>query len=182
MYLDKVFKGDFSRLDNEQRRERLPPTEILTRLGIKKGDTLLDFGCGIGYFSIPALEFVGNEGEVIAIDLSERMLGELKKRAGERRNLRLVQSDKLGGFKADIVLLVNVLHEVENPKEFLEDSFSNLKPNGRVVIIDAQKKAMDTGPPLELRIALEELLSMTNKKRKQHPIHDSMYFVEFYLG
>jgi len=38
---------------------------------IKQGDTLIDFGCGIGYFSIPALDFVGDQGTVIAIDGSD---------------------------------------------------------------------------------------------------------------
>jgi len=147
---------------------------------IHRGDTVIDFGCGIGYFSIPALDVVGEQGTVIAIDVSEEMLSELRRRAGHRKNLSIVHADSLKGFTADIIILSMVLHEVDNPKEFLQTCFTTLKPHGRVMVIDWQKKQTGTmGPPLEERLAKEDVLQFTHRKHQEHPIHEWIYFLEF---
>jgi ubiquinone/menaquinone biosynthesis C-methylase UbiE len=150
---------------------------------IQRGDTLLDFGCGIGYFSIPALDFVGDEGIVIAVDVSIDMLQELGKRAGYRKNLKIVHADLLFGLTANIILLSMVLHEVDNPKEFLRSCFAVLKSHGRVIIIDWQKKKTGSmGPPVEERLAKEEVIQLTQVNYREHPIHEWVYFLEFRPG
>ncbi|MFC1787241.1 class I SAM-dependent methyltransferase [Halobacteriota archaeon] len=173
------FKGDFSKLDNKRRREILPPENILREIGVKQGDVLIDFGCGIGYFTIPALDFVGDDGRVIAVDTSERMLDELKKRAGVRNNLDIIKSDKIIDVKADYILLVNVLHEIESPKEFLSGCFEHLWENGKVVVIDWQKKEADMGPPVNHRISKEEVIDMAKKRYAEKDINENFYFIEF---
>ncbi|NYT00729.1 MAG: class I SAM-dependent methyltransferase [Methanocellales archaeon] len=173
------FEGDFNKLDNKRRREILPPENILREIGVKQGDVLIDFGCGIGYFTTPALDFVGDEGRVIAIDTSERMLDELKKRAGARENLEIIKSDKIIDVKADYILLVNVLHEIESPKEFLSGCFESLSENGKVVVIDWQKKEADLGPPVNHRISKEEVVDMAKKQHIEKTINENFYFIEF---
>ena len=174
------FSGSFSRLESEERKKILPVQRILREMNIRCGDTLLDFGCGIGYFSIPALEYVGDEGTVIAVDVSEEMLQELHKRAGHRKNLKIVHADSLPRLTADIILLSMVLHEVDNPKEFLQTCFAALKPYGRVMVIDWQKtKTGPMGPPLEDRLAKEEVIQLTPVKYREHSINESVYFLEF---
>ena len=176
-----VFHGSLKHLDDPERRRILPARELLEQMGIKQGDTVLDFGAGIGYFSIPALDVVGESGKVIAIDLSKRMLKELRRRAGERSNLVMSQARDLGAFTADVILLVTVLHEVDHPKEFLESCFTHLKPGGRIFVIDWQKTETPHGPPAAVRIAKAEVLSMTQHPHREHPIHDYFYFIEFIL-
>jgi ubiquinone/menaquinone biosynthesis C-methylase UbiE len=174
------FKGDFSRLEGEERKKILPAKRILQEIMIQSGDTFIDFGCGIGYFSIPALDFVGDEGSVIAIDISNDMLQELLKRTGYRKNLKIINGDSLVGLKANIILLSMVLHEVTNPKEFLQTCFAALKPNGRVIVIDWQKKETGTmGPPVKERLSKEEVVKLTDKNYVEHPIHELVYFIEF---
>jgi len=175
-----VFHGSLKRLDDPERRRILPARELLEQMGIKQGDTVLDFGAGIGYFSIPALDVVGESGEVIAIDLSKRMLKELKRRAGERPNLVISQANDLGTYTADVILLVTVLHEVDDPKEFLESCFTHLNTGGRIFVIDWQKKETPHGPPMSVRIAKTEVLSMTQHPHREHPIHEYFYFLEFW--
>ena len=80
IFMAHRFEGDFNKLDNKRRKEILPPVNILREIDVKQGDFLIDFGCGIGYFTIPALDLIGDEGKIIAIDTSERMLDELKKK------------------------------------------------------------------------------------------------------
>jgi ubiquinone/menaquinone biosynthesis C-methylase UbiE len=174
------FKGDFSRLESEERKKILPVERILQEMKIKRGDTLIDFGCGIGYFSIPALDFVGEQGTVIAVDVSNEMLQELVKRSSHRKNLKIIHGNSLIGLKADIILLSMVLHEVNNPKEFLQTCFTALKPYGRVIVIDWQKKETGTmGPPVKERLAKEEVLQLIEMNYREHPIHEWVYFLEF---
>jgi len=174
------FKGNFSRLESEERKKILPTKRLLQEMNIQRGDTMIDFGCGIGYFSIPALDFVGDEGTVIAIDVSNEMLQELEKRAGHRKNLKIVHADSLNGFTANIILLSMVLHEVNNPKEFFQTCFAALKSYGRVIVIDWQKK--DTGlmgPPVKERLTKEEVIQLVQVKYREHSIHEWVYFLEF---
>lgn len=175
-----IFHGSPRQLDDPERRRILPARELLEQMGIKHGDTVLDFGAGIGYFSIPALELVGASGKVVAIDLSKRILKELRKRAGERPNLIIAQGRDLGTYTADIILLVTVLHEVDDPKRFLEACFKHLNPSGRIFVIDWQKKETPHGPPMGHRLAKDEVLSMTQRPHKEHPIHEYFYFLEFW--
>jgi ubiquinone/menaquinone biosynthesis C-methylase UbiE len=178
-----IFKGNLSLLESKERKKILPAKRILQIMDIKKGDTFIDFGCGIGYFSIPALDYVGEKGKVIAIDVSYQMLQELIKRIGQSKNLKTIQGDSLDGLTANIILLSMVLHEVNEPKKFLDICFKALKPNGRVFIIDWAKKETGTmGPPFEDRLAKEEVIKLTDMIYREHFIHKWIYFLEFTKG
>ena len=67
------------KLDNHQRRELLPPERTLLLMGLREGDVMADIGCGIGYFTVPAADIVGNSGKVYGLDVSEEMLGDVEK-------------------------------------------------------------------------------------------------------
>ena len=62
------------KLDNEKRRELLPPEQTLINLGLHEGDVMADIGCGIGYFTIPASKIVGDSGKIFAMDILPEML------------------------------------------------------------------------------------------------------------
>jgi ubiquinone/menaquinone biosynthesis C-methylase UbiE len=53
---------------------------FLKDIGIKKGQTILDFGCGVGNYTLPAAKLVGESGRVFALDKNEETLDELMKR------------------------------------------------------------------------------------------------------
>ena len=63
--------------------------EVLRKIGVRKGQTVLDFGCGRGNYAIPAARIVGEEGRVYALDKNQRALDELMQRV-EREGLRNV--------------------------------------------------------------------------------------------
>jgi ubiquinone/menaquinone biosynthesis C-methylase UbiE len=174
-----IFDGDFSRLESDKRKKILPAKEILEKIGVRKGDTVIDYGTGIGYFAIPALDYVGETGKVIAIDISGDMLKELKKRAGDRSNLKVIKGDLLLEERADVILLVNVLHELDSPGEFLKQCFAHLLPHGRVIVIDWQKKETDMGPPVDHRLSKEDAIKLAKRKPAEHKIHNFLYFLEF---
>jgi len=180
MNMAHIFSGSPKKLDNLLRRRILPARHLLEQMDIHPGNTLIDFGAGIGYFSIPALDLVGPTGQVIAIDQFQRMLQELRRRAGERPNLIIVHATDLDDYTADIVLLVTVLHEIDDPQAFLTSCFHRLRPGGRLFVIDWQKKRTLEGPPVRERIAKETLLAMTDRPHREHQIHDAFYFLEFW--
>jgi len=96
---------------------------FLKDIGIRKGQTILDFGCGVGHYTIPAAKVVGEEGKIYAIDKDGNVLDQLIQIA-ESEGLKNVLPIKTSGdFKielenesVDVVLLYDVLHYM-NVKE-----------------------------------------------------------------
>ena len=128
-------------LDNKFRRYLQNPRKIL-RPYIEKGMTVLDIGCGPGFFSIDMAQLVGKSGRVIASDLQEGMLRKLRDKIQgteleERFVLHKCEEDKIGVSEdVDFILLFYMFHEVSNQKEFLDEIGSILKPNGQVLIVE----------------------------------------------
>jgi len=104
---------------------------------------VLDIGCAMGFFSLPLAEMVGAQGKVICIDLQEKMLETLKKRAYkagllDRIETSLCRQDSLGlkGFsdKIDFVLAFAVVHEVQNADKFFSEIYEAIKSNGSLLV------------------------------------------------
>lgn len=153
------------RLLSEDRHTRLQPRALLRSLGLKPGDSLADIGCGPGFFTIPAAEIVGPEGLVVAADIQGEMLTAVRVRAAEQglHNVRLVKTSEsdvpLRAETFDVVLAAFMLHEVPRHATFLRKMALLLKPNGRLAVIEWQKHETEFGPPLEDRIAPDELIA-----------------------
>ena len=159
-----------AKLQSEWRKQNLPPIPTLEKLGLVSQDTVADLGCGIGYFTIPAAEIVNTTNKVFALDTSEEMLTELEKDASIAglSNVITIKTEeydlKLPNESVSFVLLVNVLHEIEEKERFLLEAHRILKPAGRIAVVDWEKKKTEMGPPIEHRISLEksiELLTST---------------------
>ncbi|MDY1591414.1 MAG: class I SAM-dependent methyltransferase [Methanofastidiosum sp.] len=161
------------RLDSPERRKMLPPEETLFNAGLTKNDIFIDIGCGIGYFSIPASKIVGPKGKVFALDTSKEMLEELNRRINEDKitNIENIHSTPYN-FHLDqdtgtFALISNVLHEVDDKLIFLSETNRVLKTNGKLCIIEWQKKETEKGPPLKYRLSeleVKKLLDQTNFK------------------
>ena len=147
------------KLDNPMRRKLLPPAEILDRIGIRSGDKFADIGCGIGYFSIPASEIVGDRGLVIAMDISQTMLDYLMEHGGDKKNISPVKSGEntlpLNDGEVDIAFMCNVVHELDNREMFFKEVKRIVRGSGKLAIVDFEKKTGSFGPPLEHRVGKE---------------------------
>ncbi len=149
-------------LDNGIRRWVQNPKKIL-RPYIEEGMTVLDAGCGPGFFSIEMAEMVGQSGRVIAADLQEGMLQKLRKKiqGTELENrITLHQCDKnqIGlSEHVDFILLFYMVHEVPDVEGLFSEIETILKPKGLVFVVeppfhvskkafeDMVKKAIDAG-------------------------------------
>jgi ubiquinone/menaquinone biosynthesis C-methylase UbiE len=128
-------------LDSGIRRWLQPPRKILAPY-IKEGMTVLDVGCGPGFFSIELARLVGKSGRVIAADLQEGMLQKLKDKIRgteleKRMTLHQCEKSKLGlSEKVDFILAFYMVHEIPDQQGFFNEMKSALKPNGRVFIVE----------------------------------------------
>ena len=91
---------------------------FLKNIGIKEGQVILDYGCNVGHYTIPAADVVGNEGKIYAVDKDIESLNELMRTAKTKGLKNIVpihdQSEELRidlkNECIDAVLLYDVLH------------------------------------------------------------------------
>jgi ubiquinone/menaquinone biosynthesis C-methylase UbiE len=127
--------------DNPLRKLAQNPQKILGPF-VKEGTTVLDIGCGMGYFSLGMAELVGEKGKVIAADLQPEMLAGLSKRAKSaevesRIHPHLCLPDRIGVSEPiDFALAFWMVHEVRQREEFLREIFSLIKPGGKFLIVE----------------------------------------------
>jgi predicted methyltransferase len=141
------------------------PDQVVGALGLKAGETACDIGSGPGYFTLRLARAVGPSGFVYAIDVEARMLQALRERL-ERARVRnvapvLALSDDplLPPGACDVVLVVNTYHLFPDRAGYLKRLRQSLKPRGRIVNVDYQRRPTPIGPPLDHRVARETFLS-----------------------
>ncbi|MBI4961803.1 MAG: methyltransferase domain-containing protein [Desulfomonile tiedjei] len=123
------------------RRWLQDPEKILSPY-ISEGMTVLDIGPGMGFFTIPAARMVGKSGKVIAVDVQEKMLTALAKRAEKagvayRIVTKLCEPDSIGiSEPIDLCLAINVVHEVPDAGALFSQIRGVLKPTGRLLLCE----------------------------------------------
>ena len=128
-------------LDNRFRKWIQPPQKILKPY-VREGMTVLDIGCGPGFFTIELARMVGNSGRVIACDVQEGMLEKVRKKIRgteleKRITLVLSSQNKIGTTElADLILTFWVVHEAPDQRSFLKEIFTLIKPNGRFLLVE----------------------------------------------
>lgn len=127
--------------DNPLRRLAQDPHAILAGL-VGEGQTVVDVGCGAGYFTLPLAEMVGVEGRVLAMDLQQEMLDMARRRAKRRGvndniEFRRCDPNRLGLREAvDFALAFWMVHEVSDPRALLLEIKAHLKPEGALLVVE----------------------------------------------
>jgi ubiquinone/menaquinone biosynthesis C-methylase UbiE len=126
------------------RRWRQDPQKLLNTY-IKPGLTVIDIGCGMGYFTVPIARMIGETAKVIAVDLQPKMINSLIRRAkkagvNNRIETRICPDDSLGiddlTGKIDFALTFAVLHEFPSMPQALAQVAKVLKPGGILYIAE----------------------------------------------
>jgi 2-polyprenyl-3-methyl-5-hydroxy-6-metoxy-1,4-benzoquinol methylase len=135
--------GWLTRPTRDQEEE---PLKLLNSLKIKPGQTICDFGCGNGFHSLQLAKRVGPTGAIHAIDIQPEMLEMLRERAGPRglANIKpVLATEKESGLSPatfDMVLMVDVYHELSNPAEILAAVHKSLKHDGKLVLVEFREE------------------------------------------
>ena len=162
------------RLEDPNRKNWLPPGDILACLGLQPGFAVADIGAGTGYFTLPIAAAIGNAGRVFAVDVAPEMLARLREKTAEIgfTNVECVEAEAsattLAAASCDCVLLANVWHEFDDHAAVLAEARRILRPGGQIALLDWRPDADGApgelarrggepvhGPPLEHRISAD---------------------------
>jgi ubiquinone/menaquinone biosynthesis C-methylase UbiE len=128
-------------LDNRLRRWLQNPQKILIPY-IKEGMTVLDIGCGPGFFSLEMAKMVGRNGKVLSADLQEGMLQKLgNKIKGTELDgrIKLVKCDKDKinvSEKVDFILAFYMAHEIPDKNSFFKELKNILNEKGQFLLVE----------------------------------------------
>jgi SAM-dependent methyltransferase len=151
-----------ARWSTEEARDRLDEAgAVMNKAGIARGMTVADIGAGEGYYTIRLAARVGPDGRVLAEDIVPAVRDQLAERVARERldnvsvRLGAPADPRLPAASFDRVLMVHMYHEIQQPYEFLWRLRPSLKPDGQVVVVDADRPTQNHGtPPALLRCEL----------------------------
>ena len=172
------------------------PSEVIQALNLKSGETVVDLGCGSGYFSLKLSEPVGPNGKVIAEDIRRLSLAFLWMRTQRKgkHNVRVLLGDvddpHLAPNSVDAVLISNTYHEFTAPGVIMDHVHQSLVPGGRVVIIDRSPRDLQEQADAsqeheisseqvqaDLRKAKFEIDSRTDHFIESDPEHENWWMI-----
>jgi ubiquinone/menaquinone biosynthesis C-methylase UbiE len=147
------------RYSNEDARDSVGEAETVMKLAdIREGMYVADIGAGEGYYTVRLAPLVGKRGRVLAQDIVPETRNALAQRI-QRENIENVavklgepNNPHLPDGSFDRILLIHMYHEIEVPSEFLWHVRADLKPDGRVVVVDADRPTDRHGTPPKLLI------------------------------
>jgi len=136
-------------LDRAERDEEEHPDRAIDVLKLPKGAAVADIGAGSGYMTEKLSKKVGPAGTVYAADIQPGMIDRLNRRIARRKLTNVTpilstQDDpRLPLAAIDLVLMVDVYHELSQPQLVLRHIKAALKPGGRLVLVEYRKEDPD---------------------------------------
>lgn len=127
--------------DNPLRRIFHNPDKIFTPY-LNEGMTVIDIGCGMGHFSVGMAKIVGKNGKIISVDIQQKMLDTLMRRAKKAgvasRIMTFLCDEKDIGIseKVDFALTFWMVHETPDAFNFLKQVHSILKKSGKLLLVE----------------------------------------------
>ena len=128
-------------LDNWLRKLVQRPGKIVGEY-IKAGDSVVDMGCGPGFFTIDMAKRVGPSGRVVAADMQPQMLAHVRKKAARhnvsgRLILHQCAQESVGlQIAADFILCFYMVHETPDIERFFSEIAALLKPDGKILVVE----------------------------------------------
>ncbi len=139
--LNLLFKPAGVMMGSRLRHWLVGPVKTLRGADIQPGQTVLEVGCGAGFFTIPAAQLIGDQGCLVAMDVLSDYIERVSKKvqAADLKNVRVVKRDALDtGLDAasiDMVLLFGVIPSPTLPlNRLLPEMHRVLKPEGSLAV------------------------------------------------
>ena len=140
-FLNFLFKPAGAMMGSRLRQWLMNPVKTLQGADIQPGQTVLEVGCGTGFFTIPAAKLIGDEGCLVAMDALSDFIKQVSKKveSADLKNVRAVKRDALntglGVASIDTALLFGVLPWPALPLNLLMPEMHRvLKPEGRLAV------------------------------------------------
>lgn len=149
-------------LERSTREEEERPEIVLAAMDLRNGNVVADVGAGSGFYSRRLARAVAPKGVVYANDIQSEMLDTLRAKAAGENITNIIpilgtETDpKLPKATFDWVLLVDVYHELQQPKPMLAAIRASLKPDGRVALVEYRETTTHIRP--EHRMSKEQVL------------------------
>ena len=138
----------------EDARDRVGEAEQVMELaGVKPGMSVADVGAGEGYYTVRLARVVGPRGRVLAEDIMPEVRDELSDRVQRERldnvavKLGTADNPMLPTASFDRLFLVHMYHEVQSPYAFLWHLRDGVKPDGLIVVVEANRPVKQHGMP-----------------------------------
>ncbi|TWT52424.1 Demethylmenaquinone methyltransferase [Rubripirellula amarantea] len=150
-YMDRIVAQPMSHMGaswliRPERDQEENASESFDNLGLKPGMTVVDLGCGNGFWTFPMAKAVTDKGRVLAVDIQREMLQKLQVRGAQLKLdniepiLGKVDDPKLPAGEVDMVLMVDVYHEFSHPESMLWSIRRSLKPEGVVALLEYREE------------------------------------------
>ena len=126
-------------------RRLLQDSEEIVKPYVGEGMSVLDVGCGMGFFSLPMAKLAGEKGRVVCIDLQEKMIKGLlgrAKKAGltDRIDARVCNQSTLRvsdlAGKIDFALAFALVHEVPDKERLFGEIYTAMKRTGKLLLAE----------------------------------------------
>ncbi len=159
-------------LERPERMEEERPDLVLAALNLKLGMAVADVGAGTGYYSWRMAQRVGSGGTVYAVDVQPEMIEILQRQMAQRAasNVKAILGTTIDPLlpagQLDLVLMVDVYHELEYPYEMLAAIVRALKPGGRIVFVEY--RGNDPAVPIKPLHTMTE--AQVRKEAAIHPL------------
>ena len=172
--------------DDPKRDAWQKPHEVIQALDLKPDAVVADIGAGTGYFAVRFADRVPG-GRVYGVDTESDMVKYLTERAKREKRVNVIAiagapDDPRLPEKADVILMVDVFHHIDDRSSYFRRLRASLKPGGRIAIIDFRLDSPD-GPPKAARIAPErviaELKGAGYTLAREHGFLPNQYFLIF---
>jgi ubiquinone/menaquinone biosynthesis C-methylase UbiE len=168
------------------------PGSVIAQTGLRPGEAAADLGCGAGFYAIPAAKIVGSGGQVFCVDILDSKLAVTQSSARQEglKNTVVIKADlekpldRIAEGSCDLVILASILHEIGSREALVKNAYRVLKTGGKLLVVEWKKEFTPLGPPLEARIAPEDLVSelAANGLRKDKDIPaDSFHYAMLFI-
>ncbi len=151
------------RFEKPERNALQRPASVIKALDLKQDTIVADIGSATGYFPVRFARALP-KGRVYGIDIEKSMVDYLNKRA-KREGLPNLSSilgkpdDPKLPEPVDVVFICNTYHHIEDRQVYFEKLKKNLRAGARLVIVDFIKGELPMGPPDQMKLAPDELIS-----------------------
>ena len=168
-------------LDRREREAEEDPDQAMRLIRVQRGSTVADLGAGSGYFTVRLARAVGAAGKVYAVDIQPGMLDLLQRAVTKEKLTNVIpvlgaaDDPRLPAESLDLVLMVDVYHELASPQVTLGHLMRALKPGGRLVLLEYRAEDPDVPIRPEHKMSKAQVkLEIEHEGFKQQRVYDDL--------